>query len=50
MKTRKITYDCCVFSSKQQKGESVEIFYGRLIEHLENGSLEDEETIITQTL
>ena len=42
-----ITYDRFVFfSSKQQKGESVESFYGRLIEQAENCSLGDEETTL----
>ena len=35
-----------VFSSKQQKGESVESFYGRLIEQAENCRLGDEETTL----
>ena len=44
-KTRNITYDRIVlFSSKQQKGELVESFYGRLTEQAENCSLGDEET------
>ena len=33
-----------LFSSKQQKGESVESFYRRLIEQAQNCSLGDEET------
>ena len=44
-KVRNITYDCFVFySCKQQKSESVESFYGRLIEQAENCSLGSEET------
>ena len=43
-KTRKITYGHFVFfSSEQQKGDSVESVYGRLIEQAENCSLGDEE-------
>ena len=43
-KVRNITYDRFVFySCKQQKGESVESFYGRLIEQDENCSLGSEE-------
>ena len=43
-KVRNITYDCFVFySGKQQKGESVESFYGRLIELAENCNLGSEE-------
>ena len=43
-KIRNITYDRFVFfSSKQQKGESVESFFGQLIEQTENCSLGDEE-------
>ena len=34
------------FSSKQQNGESVERFYGRLIEQSENCSLGDEKTTL----
>ena len=34
------------FLSKQHKGETVESFYGRLIEQAENCSLEDEETTL----
>ena len=46
-KVRNITYDCFVFySCKQQKGESVESFYGRLIELAENGTLGSEETTL----
>ena len=42
-----ITYDRFVFwSSKQQKSESVDSFYGRLIEQVENYSLGDEETTL----
>ena len=44
---RKITYDRFVFySCKQQKGEYVESFYGRLIEQAENSSLGSEETAL----
>ena len=44
---RNITYDRFVFySCKQQKGESVESFYGRLIEQAENCSLGSEETTL----
>ena len=44
-KVRKITYDRFVFySCKQQKGESVESFYGCLIELAENCTLGSEET------
>ncbi|XP_075241628.1 AP-1 complex subunit gamma-1-like [Convolutriloba macropyga] len=46
-KVRNITYDRFVFySCKQQKGESVESFYGRFIEQAENCSLGSEETIL----
>ena len=46
-KVRNITYDRFVFFlSKQQKGESVECFYGRLIEQAENCSLRNEETTL----
>ena len=46
-KVRKIKYDRFVFwSSKQGKGESVESFYGHLIEQAENCSLGDEETTL----
>ena len=46
-KFRNITYDRFVFYSfKQQKGESVESFYGRLIEQVENCSLGSEETTL----
>ena len=46
-KVRNITYDRFVFySCKQQKGESVEIFYGRLIELAENCTLGIEETTL----
>ena len=46
-KVRNITYDRFVFwSSKQQKGRSVESFYGRLIEQAENCSIGDEETTL----
>ena len=50
-KIRNITYDGFIFwSSKQQKGKSVESFYGRLIEQAENCSLGDEEiTLIRDT-
>ena len=51
-KVRNITYDRFVFwSSKQQKGQFVESFYGRLIEQAENYSLGDEEnTLISDTI
>ena len=46
-KVRNITYDRFVFySCKQQKGESVESFYGRLIELAENCNLGSEETTL----
>ena len=46
-KVRNITYDHFVFySCKQQKGESVENFYGRLIELVENCNLGSEETTL----
>ena len=46
-KTKKLTYDSFVFFlSKQHKEETVESFYGRLIEQTENCSLEDEETTL----
>ena len=46
-KVRNITYDRFVFySCKQQKGESVENFYGRLIELAENCTLVSEETTL----
>ena len=46
-KVRNITYDRFVFySCKQQKGESVESVYGRLIEQAENCSLVSEETTL----
>ena len=46
-KVRNITYDRFVFySCKQQKGESVESFYGRLIELAENCILGSEETTL----
>ena len=46
-KDRNITYDRFVFfSSKQQKGESVENFYGRLIVQAEKCSLGDEESTL----
>ena len=46
-KVRNITYDRFVFCScRQQKGESVEIFYGRLIEQAVNCSLGSEETTL----
>ena len=46
-KIRNITHDCFIFfSSKQQKGESVESFCGRLIEQAENCSLGNEETTL----
>ena len=46
-KIRNITYDRFVFfSSKHQKGESVENFYGRLIGQAENCSLGNEETTL----
>ena len=46
-KVRNITYDRFVFySCKQQKGESVESFYGRLTEQAENCSLGSKETTL----
>ena len=46
-KVRNITYDRFVFySCKQQKRESVESFYGRLIELVENCNLGSEETTL----
>ena len=46
-KVRNITYDRFVFySCKQQKGESVESFYGCLIELAENCNLGSEETTL----
>ena len=46
-KVRNITYDRFVFySCKQQKGESVESFYGSLIELAENCTLDSEETTL----
>ena len=46
-KVRNITYDRFVFySCKQQKGESVEGFFGRLIQQAENCSLGSEETTL----
>ena len=46
-KVRNITYDRFDFySCKQQKGESVERFYGRLIELAENCTLGSEETTL----
>ena len=46
-KVRNITYDRFVFySCKQQKGESVENFYDRLIELAENCTLGSEETTL----
>ena len=46
-KVRNITYDRFVFySCRQQKRESVEIFYGRLIELAENCTLGSEETTL----
>ena len=46
-KVRNITYDRFVFySCKQQKGESVESFYGRLMEQAENCILSSEETTL----
>ena len=46
-KVRNITYDRFVFySCKQQKGESIESFYGRLIELAENCILGSEETTL----
>ena len=48
-KVRNITYDRFVFySCKQQKGESVESFDGRLIEPTENCSLGSEETTLNR--
>ena len=47
IKVRNITYDRFVFySCKQQKGESVESFYGRRIELAENCNLGSEETTL----
>ena len=47
VKTWNITYDCFVFfSSKQQKEESAENFYGGLRKQSENCSLGDEQTTI----
>ena len=46
-KVRNITYDRFVFfSSKQQKGESIESFCSRLFEQAENCSLGNEETTL----
>ena len=46
-KVRNITYDRFVFySCKQQKGESVESFFGRLIELAENCTLDSEESTL----
>ena len=46
-KVRNITYDRFVFySCKQKKGESVQKFYGRLIEQAENCNLGSEETTL----
>ena len=46
-KVRNKTYERFVFySCKQQKGESVESFYGRLTEQAENCSLGSEETTL----
>ena len=45
-KIRNITHDRFFFFSSQQKGVSVENFYGRLIEQEENCSLGDEETTL----
>ena len=46
-KVRNITYDRFVFySCKQERGESVESFYGRLIEQAENCSLGSNETTL----
>ena len=43
-----MTFDRFVFIYfKQQKGEWVESFYGRLIEQADKCSLGDEETILT---
>ena len=48
-KVRNITYARFVFySCKQQKGKSVESFYGRLIEQAKNCSLGSEETTIVR--
>ena len=48
-KLRNITCERFVFYSyKQQKGESVESFYGRLIEQAENCSLGSEETTLNR--
>ena len=51
-KNRNITFHRFdVFSSKQQKGEPVESFYGKLIEQAENCSLRDQEkTLIRETI
>ena len=47
IKTRNITYDRFVFfSSKQQKGESIESFCGKVIAQTGNYSLGDEETTL----
>ena len=45
-KVRNITYDRFVFYSCKQKGESVESFYGRLVELAENCTLGSEETTL----
>ena len=46
-KVRNITFDCFLFySCKQQKRESVESFYGCLIELAENCTLRSEETTL----
>ena len=46
-KIRNITYGRFIFfSSKQEKSESVESIYGRLIEQAENCSLGNEETTL----
>ena len=47
IKTRNITYDRFFsFSSKQQKQESVQSFFARFIEQVQNCSLGDEETTL----
>ena len=47
IKARNIPYDRFVFFSfRRQKGESVENFYGRLIERAQNCSLGDEKTTL----
>ena len=47
VKTCNITYDrFFFFSSKPQRGESIESFKGRFIEHVEKPSLDNEETTL----